>query len=291
MMLIKLSLVLGFLSVSLVASGIAKWPFNCRDIMSDNLIYQPKYQPPVIESFPAPQNECVRYSHGVRATLTSRNIETILEFHGRGGQSVDGLDLGGLRLSAGTIKVTRPGPGGQLSIEKFSRENRSLEFYRNVFFPSKILNAKALSGKRVFDAGSGTQGIAVRQMRDEGILAFGGDIYLEAEARKSPYLLMLDLLKTPLAAEQFDLVLAAYGPISYFEEVPTEIRRDVLKELFRLTRPKGGVLISPYNVVDIRNLVRILGPNAVVEEVYEESTESSVQAVIIRKKPRWFSKF
>ncbi len=270
-------------AISAPAEGMKRWPWwPCRQaLLGDHLVYLPRYVPPTVEVLAAPLTDIIKYQHGVTATLTSRNIDQILRLQRQGVVDWGAVDLMAMRRGAATIRVTRKGGRD----ENFSRENRSLDFYRRVFFPSTILNAAALEGKRVFDAGCGSQGTAVRQMRDEGIMAFGGDIYLDETVRESPHLAMLDLLAPPLAANQFDLVLAAYGPVSYSDEVEVSVRQAILKQMFRLARPHGGVLISPYHLEDVQQMVQALRLSATVEEVSQAADDGRLtQAVLVRKK-------
>lgn len=135
----------------------------------------------------------------------------------------------------------------------FSRTNRGLfdlQFER--YFPRTYFSLESFDGKRTLDLACG-DGRLVEDLRYAGIDIVGLDIYLTPYQMTKPYYSLADVRKTGFPDQSFDRILTIQGPLTYLFE-NGEARDGIFKEVHRILRPGGRILISPLPLNSIAEL-------------------------------------
>jgi SAM-dependent methyltransferase len=117
-------------------------------------------------------------------------------------------------------------------------------------YATGFLTPKFLNGKRVLDAGCGGC-YAVHEMRMAGADAYGIDLKIY-KGLSAPYLLEKSILETGFPDNSFDMVVSTmsvfhYNPVMRGNQL-NSFFLNALKELTRITKPGGPILISPVKV-------------------------------------------
>jgi SAM-dependent methyltransferase len=114
----------------------------------------------------------------------------------------------------------------------------------------RVHELRLASSARILDAPCGA-GALTAALRDEGYTAFGADIDAEARLRLGDGFTMADLTKPfPWPDASFDAVLSVEG-IEHLEN-----RHAYLRELRRVLKPGGALVLTTPNIVSVRSRVR-----------------------------------
>jgi SAM-dependent methyltransferase len=117
----------------------------------------------------------------------------------------------------------------------------------------RILDLRLPPGARILDAPCGAGGLAV-ELRDRGYAAFGADIDSTAASALGDAFKAADLARPlPWSDAFFDLVLSVEG-IEHLEN-----RHAYLREIARVLKPGGTLVLTTPNIVSLRSRVRFRG--------------------------------
>jgi SAM-dependent methyltransferase len=176
----------------------------------------------------------------------------------------------------GAIKVSRPGQGAVT----FERTNRRLSEYS---IPTRFF--QGFRGRKVADVGMGG-GRAVIELRRMGVDAYGLDILLTEEQKTRPYFHQCDTLHTGRPDGEFDAVIMNLSVFSYHAtrkgESSYQYGLDIMKELVRITRLGGKIILGEVQIRDIQDLVKELDGVAIVDH----SRSSGERWVVLTKTGR-----
>jgi SAM-dependent methyltransferase len=117
----------------------------------------------------------------------------------------------------------------------------------------RILDLRLPRGARILDAPCGAGGLVVA-LRDRGYAAFGADIDSRAASALGDAFKAADLARPlPWSDAFFDLVLSVEG-IEHLEN-----RHAYLREIARVLKPGGTLVLTTPNIVSLRSRVRFRG--------------------------------
>ncbi len=108
----------------------------------------------------------------------------------------------------------------------------------------KVLASEDLIGKRVLDVGAGN-GVLVRDLRAQGVDAYGTDIFLTREQLGTGYLFPADTANLPFQDKQFDVAISSISSFNYSNSDSIHLRH--LQEISRVVKPGGLILIFGIN--------------------------------------------
>jgi SAM-dependent methyltransferase len=125
-------------------------------------------------------------------------------------------------------------------------------------YPRELLDIARLRGKKVLDIASGS-GTLVTDLRSQGIDAVGVDPYLNARQRANPQAFRQGgVEKLPFPDGSFDVIYSNWGPFVYDHTDDVKYAA-YLKEVARVLRPGGRVVITPFLPEDLESLLEEVG--------------------------------
>jgi len=117
--------------------------------------------------------------------------------------------------------------------------NRNLSTIKKSY--GEMLNIPKLKGKNVLDLGCGNSSV-VKELREKSVNAFSIDMADIIPANKGTHIMgFADQM--PFKNAIFDLVISTWSLFSYVGK--EEIKYNALKEIYRVLKPNGKILITP----------------------------------------------
>lgn len=128
------------------------------------------------------------------------------------------------------------------SATTYNRTDRDLfELHDMMLYPPEYLRLERLQGKAVLDLACG-DGSLVEELRRKGVEVTGLDVFLNGYQMSKDYYVKAGADDTGFADATFDLILATQGPLTYESG---DVLAGVLKEIARILKPGGRLLVSP----------------------------------------------
>jgi SAM-dependent methyltransferase len=161
----------------------------------------------------------------------------------------------------GAVNITR-GDGANAVRTSFAVTNhRSLRYFLSTTRSPAFYDLNRLRGLRILDVGSGSDGAFVRDLREQGIDAYGIDL-VAPFSRNAGGLVQGDAMQLPFQTQSFDHVYSSFSIFfsMYIKPETRPVRLAALREIHRVLKPDGSLRLDNIDQEsgrEIRELLKI----------------------------------